>query len=111
MKMKKLYIIAMTVIGMMFGGCNDFLEENVRGQENLDTYFQNADEAEAFIMGCYGSITEYTWWKSSACGCCQTCAQTITGWVIHLSLRRNTSRWRIIRVSVSRTAVFLILAI
>lgn len=63
MKMKKLYIIAMTVIGMMFGGCNDFLEENVRGQENLDTYFQNADEAEAFIMGCYGSITEYTWWK------------------------------------------------
>lgn len=61
--MKKLYIIAMTVIGMMFGGCNDFLEENVRGQENLDTYFQNADEAEAFIMGCYGSITEYTWWK------------------------------------------------
>lgn len=62
--MKRLYIIAMAVAGLLLtSSCNDFLEEDVRGQENLDTYFQGAEDAEAFIMGCYGSITEYTWWK------------------------------------------------
>lgn len=61
--MKKIYIFALAVIGMLFSSCNDFLEENVRGQENLDTYFQGPEDAESFIMGCYGSITEYTWWK------------------------------------------------
>ena len=56
--MKKIYIFALAVIGMLFSSCNDFLEENVRGQENLDTYFQGPEDAESFIMGCYGSITE-----------------------------------------------------
>lgn len=62
--MKKIYIAALAAIGMLCStSCSDFLEENVRGQENLDTYFQGAEDAESFIMGCYGSITEYTWWK------------------------------------------------
>lgn len=47
----------------MATSCNDFLDEDVRGQENLDTYFQGAEDSQSFIMGCYGSITEYTWWK------------------------------------------------
>ena len=29
----------------------------MRGQQNLDTYFQSAEEAEAFITGCYQAIT------------------------------------------------------
>lgn len=53
----------MAVVGLLLSSCNDFLEENVRGQENLDTYFQGPEDAESFIIGCYGSITEYTWWK------------------------------------------------
>lgn len=61
--MKKIYLMAIAVMGILFSACNDFLEENVRGQENLDTYFQGPGDAEAFIMGCYGSVTEYTWWK------------------------------------------------
>lgn len=61
--MKKIYLMAIAVVGLLFSACNDFLEENVRGQENLDTYFQGQEDAEAFIMGCYGSVTEYTWWK------------------------------------------------
>lgn len=44
-------MLAMVALSFLAGGCNDFLEENVRGQENLDTYFQDADEAQAFIMG------------------------------------------------------------
>jgi len=61
--MKKLYMMVIAVLGISLAACNDFLDENVRGQENLDTYFQDQDDAESFIMGCYGSITEYTWWK------------------------------------------------
>lgn len=56
-------MMAIAVLGIFLSACNDFLEENVRGQENLDTYFQGPEDAESFIMGCYGSITEYTWWK------------------------------------------------
>lgn len=63
MKLKKLHILALAAMALFLPSCDDFLDEDVRGQENLDTYFQGADDAEAFVMGCYGSITEYTWWK------------------------------------------------
>lgn len=52
------------LLGLSVGSCNDFLDEDVRGQENLDTYFQGAEDAEAFITGCYNSITNYTWWTA-----------------------------------------------
>ena len=61
--MKKLYIIILACLSLSLSSCEDFLDQDVRGQENLDTYFQTAEDAEAFVMGCYGSITEYTWWK------------------------------------------------
>ena len=44
--------------------CDDFLDEEVRGQENLDTYFQNAEDAESFVVGCYNSISDYQWWTA-----------------------------------------------
>lgn len=63
MKIRKLHIALMAALAIALPSCNDFLDEDVRGQENLDTYFQGAEDSESFIMGCYGSITEYTWWK------------------------------------------------
>ena len=43
--------------------CSDFLTEDVRGQENLDTYFSNEAEAESFLTGCYNAITYHGWWQ------------------------------------------------
>ncbi len=43
--------------------CSDFLTEDVRGQENLDTYFSGEAEAESFLTGCYNAITYHGWWQ------------------------------------------------
>ena len=51
--MKKILTILTMIASLTFTSCEDFLTEEVRGQQNLDTYFQSAEEAEAFITGCY----------------------------------------------------------
>lgn len=51
------------IASLTFTSCEDFLTEEVRGQQNLDTYFQSAEEAEAFITGCYYTITFGGWWN------------------------------------------------
>lgn len=62
--MKKLYFIPLLLMGAMtLSSCDDFLEEEVRGQENLDTYFQGENDVESFIHGCYNAITNYDWWQ------------------------------------------------
>ena len=49
---------------MLFSSsCSDFLEEDVRGQENLDTYFQSEKDEESFLTGCYNAITYHGWWQ------------------------------------------------
>lgn len=55
--MKKILTILTMIASLTFTSCEDFLTEEVRGQQNLDTYFQSAEEAEAFITGCYQAIT------------------------------------------------------
>ena len=52
------------IASLTFTSCEDFLTEEVRGQQNLDTYFQSAEEAEAFITGCYQAkvkVTIFLW--------------------------------------------------
>lgn len=49
--MKKILTILTMIASLTFTSCEDFLTEEVRGQQNLDTYFQSAEEAEAFITG------------------------------------------------------------
>ena len=60
--MKTKYILPLLLLGFGAVSCNDFLDEDVRGQENLDTYFEGAEDAQSFITGCYNAITNYTWW-------------------------------------------------
>lgn len=52
------------LLGLSLTSCEDFLDQDVRGQENLDTYFEGAEDAQSFIVGCYNTITNYTWWTS-----------------------------------------------
>ncbi len=61
--MKQILIIITLIASLTFTSCNDFITEDVRGQQNLDTYFQNMEEAESFITGCYQAITFGGWWN------------------------------------------------
>ncbi|MDR0422929.1 MAG: RagB/SusD family nutrient uptake outer membrane protein [Proteiniphilum sp.] len=61
--MKHLFIISTFISLITFAGCSDFLEEDVRGKENLDTYFQNEAEAVSFVNGCYSALKYDDWWQ------------------------------------------------
>lgn len=61
--MKQKLIILTLFVSLIFTSCDDFLTEDVRGQQNLDTYFQSVEEAESFITGCYQAITFGGWWN------------------------------------------------
>ncbi len=61
--MKQLLAILTLFGSLTFTSCKDFLTEEVRGQQNLDTYFTTADECEAYITGCYQDITCGGWWN------------------------------------------------
>lgn len=64
MTMKR-FLAIFTLVGSLAGftSCEDFLNEEVRGQQNLDTYFQSTDECKAYITGCYQDITCGGWWN------------------------------------------------
>lgn len=61
--MKQILIIIALITSVALTGCSDFLEEDVRGKENLNTYFQNEAEATSFINGCYNALTFNGWWQ------------------------------------------------
>ncbi|KAA6314592.1 RagB/SusD family nutrient uptake outer membrane protein, partial [termite gut metagenome] len=61
--MKHIFILVVLIASVTFTGCEDFLAEDVRGQENLDTYFQSEEEAESFINGCYNALNFNDWWQ------------------------------------------------
>ena len=61
--MKQLLAILTLFGSLTFTSREDFLTEEVRGQQNLDTYFTTADECEAYITGCYQDITCGGWWN------------------------------------------------
>lgn len=61
--MKQLFIIFALIASLVFSSCEDFLTEDVRGQQNLDTYFQSEQECESFVTGCYQAITFGGWWN------------------------------------------------
>ena len=57
------FIIFTLIASLVFSSCEDFLTEEVRGQQNLDTYFQSEQECESFVTGCYQAITFGGWWN------------------------------------------------
>lgn len=63
--MKKLiYSLAAVAAISLTTSCNDFLTEDVRGSENLDTYFSTPDEVETAVGGCYFQIAKGGgWWQ------------------------------------------------
>lgn len=60
----KIYAIAAMLAMTAITGCNDFLDQDVRGRENLDTYFSTPDDVEASVGGCYYQIAKGGgWWQ------------------------------------------------
>lgn len=59
----KILSVCVLAVSLCMTSCEDFLTEEVRGQQNLETYFQSAKEAEAFVTGCYQAITFGGWWN------------------------------------------------
>ena len=78
--MKQILAILTLIASLTFTSCEDFLTEEVRGQQNLDTYFQSVEEAESFITGCYQAITiRYGYFPK--------CAAMTVGWEIQPKAR------------------------
>lgn len=97
--MKKILTILTMIASLTFTSCEDFLTEEVRGQQNLDTYFQSAEEAEAFITGCFtrpllladgGISTQY--------GCFPRCVVMTVGWAIPAKVKVTIFLWPTIKV-------------
>ena len=61
--MKHLLSILTVAAALTFTSCEDFLTEEVRGQQNLDTYFSTLEECNSYVTGCYQDITCGGWWN------------------------------------------------
>ena len=61
--MKQILALLVLITTFIFSSCDSFLEEEVRGQQNLDNYFQTEEEAKSFVTGCYQAITFGGWWN------------------------------------------------
>lgn len=85
------------IASLTFTSCEDFLTEEVRGQQNLDTYFQSAEEAEAFITGCYQAIT-FGGGISTQYGCFPRCVVMTVGWAIPAKVKVTIFLWPTIKV-------------
>lgn len=56
-------IVAPALMILSLSSCSDFLDKPVQGKENLETYFQNAEECQKQITGCYQTIFWDDWWQ------------------------------------------------
>lgn len=61
--MKKIMILAAAAASLSLCSCDDFLTEDIRGRENLETYYSTQEEVDAAIGGCYFQIDKYGWWQ------------------------------------------------
>lgn len=62
----KRYILGLTMASALTLGmtsCSDFLEEPIRGQQDMENYFTTEDECAKQITGCYQAIAYDDWWQ------------------------------------------------
>lgn len=64
MMKKFIYSLVAAASVLSFSACDDFLNEDIRGTENLETYFLTADDVNSFVGGCYFEIAKGgDWWQ------------------------------------------------
>jgi tetratricopeptide (TPR) repeat protein len=59
-----LLIIALTVSVFTFQGCEDFLDQPIKGQLTSDGFYSTPDECEQAILACYQSLSPEDWWEN-----------------------------------------------
>lgn len=60
--MKKIILSIILILGLL--SCNDFIEHDERGTQNLDNYFQTSEECQAFINDLYKrAFLHYDWYQ------------------------------------------------
>lgn len=63
--MKK-YIIGLTLMSALSMGltsCSDFLDEPIRGQQDMTNYYTTEEECAKQITGCYNFLDGRDWWQ------------------------------------------------
>ena len=62
----KRYILGLTLASALTMGmtsCSDFLDEPIRGQQDMENYFTTEDECTKQITGCYNFLDCRGWWQ------------------------------------------------
>ena len=62
----KRYIIGLSLMSALSLGmtsCSDFLEEPIRGQQDMENYFSTEEECAKQITGCYNFLDGRDWWQ------------------------------------------------
>lgn len=62
--MKK-YILGFSMLALpfTFSACADFLEEPIRGQQDLSEYFKTEEQCKQQVTGCYQTVFYDDWWQ------------------------------------------------
>lgn len=61
--MKKIIIFAAAAAALSLCSCDDFLSEDTRGSENIETYYKTPEEVNAAVGGCYFQLMKGNWWQ------------------------------------------------
>ncbi|MGI9532545.1 RagB/SusD family nutrient uptake outer membrane protein [Lutimonas sp.] len=60
--MKQISYSILTLI-LLLSGCSDYIDNEVTGKQNLDSFYSNYSECDGAIIGCYSTLSPQDWWE------------------------------------------------
>lgn len=65
--MKKIVLLCIICTAFLNVSCNneDFLDQPLKGRQQLDDYFSTPQNAEAFVNGIYKKVNGESWWQAN----------------------------------------------
>ncbi|MCA0931711.1 RagB/SusD family nutrient uptake outer membrane protein [Lutimonas saemankumensis] len=48
---------------LLLSGCSDYIDNEVTGKQNLDSFYSNYSECDGAIIGCYSTLSPQDWWE------------------------------------------------
>lgn len=61
--MKQLKYLGLIILIANFLSCSDYIENEITGKQNLDSYYSNYSECDKAIIGCYSTLSPQDWWE------------------------------------------------
>ncbi len=63
--MKKIVLLLVICSAFFNVGCNkeEFLDQPLRGRQQLDDFFSSPENAESFVNGIYKKVNGESWWQ------------------------------------------------